>query len=443
MPGPRSADFKKFAAFGSGVGIEVGDKNLEVTLARVRPSGIDVAGATTIVDFGDRPAAEWGAEYGRFLREAGGSHLSATVLLPRREVIVRHVALPGVAARDAAAAIALQIDSLHPYGDDEVVFGWSRLENGGILIGILLRSALDRYLALFTEAGVAVSSFTFSAAAVYAAHRLPVGSSEGPYTSDGFVAIAPHDTGAIEVYGESAARPVFSAEFDLPPDRVAALAISELRLAPDAAPLALDHILPAPRNNPITNDLARRPLPYATALAGACPWLASTANLLPREHRQSNSRSMYLPTIVLGSALLLLAGTLAAHSAISEHQYLKELESAIASLEPQAKRAAVLDGKTARAQNRVRLLDEFRGRTKADLDSLNELTAIVAPPAWTGMIELTPDAATIAGETDQAAPLLKVIDASPYFQNSAFVGSLAKSGGNEQFQIRTLREARR
>ena len=308
MPGPRSADFKKFAAFGSGVGIEVGDKNLEVTLARVRPSGIDVAGATTIANFGDRPAAEWGAEYGRFLRESGGSHLSATVLLPRREVIVRHVALPGVAARDVAAAIALQIDSLHPYGDDEVVFGWSRLENGGILIGILLRSALDRYIALFSEAGVAVSSFTFSAAAVYAAHRLPVGSSEGPYASDGFVAVAPHETGAIEVYGESAARPVFSAEFDLPPDRVAALAISELRLSPDAAPLALDRILPAPRNNPITNDLARRPLPYATALAGACPWLASTANLLPPEYRQSNSRSMYLPTIVLGSALLLLAG---------------------------------------------------------------------------------------------------------------------------------------
>jgi hypothetical protein len=443
MPGPRSADFKKFAAFGSGVGIEVGDKNLEVTLARVRPSGIDVAGATTIANFGDRPAAEWGAEYGRFLRESGGSHLSATVLLPRREVIVRHVALPGVAARDVAAAIALQIDSLHPYGDDEVVFGWSRLENGGILIGILLRSALDRYIALFSEAGVAVSSFTFSAAAVYAAHRLPVGSSEGPYASDGFVAVAPHETGAIEVYGESAARPVFSAEFDLPPDRVAALAISELRLSPDAAPLALDRILPAPRNNPITNDLARRPLPYATALAGACPWLASTANLLPPEYRQSNSRSMYLPTIVLGSALLLLAGTLAAHSAISDHRYLKDLESAIASLEPQAKRAAALDGKTARAQPRVRLLDEFRGRTKADLDSLNELTAIVAPPAWTGMIELTPDAAIIAGETDQAAPLLKVIDASPYFQNSAFVGSLAKSGGNEQFQIRTLREARR
>jgi len=30
------------------------------------------------------PAAEWGAEYGRFLKACGAERLSATVLLPRR-----------------------------------------------------------------------------------------------------------------------------------------------------------------------------------------------------------------------------------------------------------------------------------------------------------------------------------------------------------------------
>jgi hypothetical protein len=58
------------------------------------------------------------------------------------------------------------------------------------------------------------------------------------------------------------------------------------------------------------------------------------------------------------------------------------------------------------------------------------------------MIDLAPGAATIAGETDQAAPLLKLLDASPYFQNSTFVGSISKSGGNEQFQVRMARRAR-
>ena len=44
------------------------------------------------------------------------------------------------------------------------------------------------------------------------------------------------------------------------------------------------------------------------------------------------------------------------------------------------------------------------------------------------MIDLTRDAATLNGETEQAAPLLKLLDASPYFQNSTFIGSIAKAG---------------
>ncbi|HXI40809.1 MAG TPA: hypothetical protein VNH83_12560 [Bryobacteraceae bacterium] len=442
MPGPLNiADLKKYAAFGSGVGIEIGRQHLEVTAARVRPQGIDVLGVTTIRDFGQRPAAQWGLEYNRFLQQAGASHLAATVLLPRRETIVRQIALPGVAARDLPSAISLQIDSLHPYGEDEVVHGWSRLENGSVLLGLLRRATLDRYSGIFAEAGIAVAAFTFSAAAIYVSHRLPVG--QPPLPAKGFVAVAAGENGSLEVYGESAARPVFSADFDLPPERAVALAVAELRLEPDQAPLSLSGVLPVPRNNPVTNDLSERALPYAAALSGACPWLGSAVNLLPPEQRRSNSRAMYIPSIALGVVLFLVVGALVAQSSMEDRRYLKALEAEINQIEPQAKRSAILDRDILRAQTRSRLLDEFRGRTKADLDSLNELTSLLKPPTWTSMIDLSPGAGTITGETDQAAPLLKLLDASPYFQGSTFVGSIAKSGGNEQFQVRMARRAHR
>jgi general secretion pathway protein L len=150
-----------------------------------------------------------------------------------------------------------------------------------------------------------------------------------------------------------------------------------------------------------------------------------------------------VPTASLDIVLIAVAGALAARASLEDRRYLGSLETEIAKLEPQAKRAAVLDREALRAENRARLLDEFRGRTKADLDALNELTAVLPPPTWTSMIDLTRDAATINGETEQAAPLLKLLDASPYFQNSTFIGSIAKAGGSEQFQIRTAREARR
>jgi Tfp pilus assembly protein PilN len=438
MPGLHSStDVKKFIAIGSGVGIEVGTKDLEISAVRVRPNGVSVLGTTTIRDFRERPAAEWGNEYAQFLHQAGVSHVAATVLLPRREIIVRQIALSGVAPRDLAAAVALQVDTLHPYGEEEVVYGWSQVAAGGILIGILRRTALDQYVSLFAEAGAAVACFTFSAAAIYGAHRVPVAQTLFPAT--GFVALAAGTDGAWEVYGESTAKPVFSAEFELTAERATALAISELRLEPDLAPVPLDRVLPAPRVNPVTNDLGKRSLPYATALVGACPWLTPVANLLPQEQRRSNSRAMYIPTIVLSVVLVLLCAALAVHSWWEERQYMARLEAEIARVEPRAKRSAALDRDMVRAQSRIHVLDEFRSRTKGDLEALNGLTTLLPPPVWTNTVDLTPDAATISGEADQAAPLLKVLDASLYFRNSTFVGALAKAGGNEQFQIRTTR----
>ena len=63
-----SKDFRKLLAFGSGVGVEIGATDLEVAVTRVRPNKIQVLGRLTIENYAARPAAEWGAEYARFLK---------------------------------------------------------------------------------------------------------------------------------------------------------------------------------------------------------------------------------------------------------------------------------------------------------------------------------------------------------------------------------------
>ena len=121
MPLPR--ELRKLLAFGTGIGVEVGSSDLEIVAARVRPNRVQVAGHLLVRNFAGRPAAGWGAEYGHFLKSLAMGHMSATVLLPRREVIVRQVPLPGVAAREMENAIRFQLDTLHPFGEDEVA--WS------------------------------------------------------------------------------------------------------------------------------------------------------------------------------------------------------------------------------------------------------------------------------------------------------------------------------
>jgi hypothetical protein len=428
MPIPR--ELRKLLAFGTGIGVEIGAADLEVVAARVRPTRVQVAGHLVIRNFAGRPAAEWGAEYGHFLKSMGIGHVSATVLLPRREVIVRQMALPGVAVKEMANAIRFQVDTLHPYGDDEVAWGWSPVAAGSALVGIVRQDTVDRYVQLFAEAGVAVCSFTFSAAAVHAAIRL-----NGHAVSDGFVALSRSATGAVEVYGESPSRPVFSAEFNLPQPRATVLAISELRLNPDTAPQKLEEVLPQPVANPVDNDLSRNALPYATALAGACPHLAPSANVLPLEYRKSSSRTVYVPSIVLASLLVLLAGGMAVYSKYAESQYLKRIHAEIDQLTPRKARAQNLQTAYDDARARTKLLDQIRGRTHADLDALNELTRLLEPPTWTNSIEIGRDTVRVGGESPQATSLVKILDSSPLFKDSAL-----KVTAPPKFQIETTRQ---
>jgi Tfp pilus assembly protein PilN len=435
MPLDVSKDWRKLAQFGAGIGIEIASRDLEVVAARVRPNGVKVLGRLTIADFAARPAAEWGLEYARFLSPMGLSHVSATVLLPRRDVIVRHLALPGVSGKDVAGAIRFQLDSLHPYGEDEVSWGWSPLAYGAVLVGIARSSAVQHYLDLFLAAGIKVVSFTFSAAAMHSAVRL-----NGNSRHDGFLALGPSAGGGVEVYGESQSRPVFTAEFQLPAERAALLGLAELRLAPETAPLKLEDVLPKPTVNPVENDLARNSRPYATALSGACPWIAPAANLLAPGQRQGSSRAVFIPTAVLAAILLLVAGAIVLYNSYADRKYLASIESEIARVAPAAKHADDLDHEIQLTRQRAQLLDQFRNQTRQDLDALNELTRLIEPPAWVNSTTLARDSVLIGGEAPQASPLLKILDSSPLFENSTFQSNGKTPSGAESFQIRATRK---
>jgi Tfp pilus assembly protein PilN len=426
--------FRKWFAFGSGVGVEIGQDDLDVVVVRVRPSGVRVAGAMTISRFRQRPAAEWGAEYAAFLKSLGASHLSATVLLPRRDLIVRHLTLTGVADRDLDAAISFQLDSLHPYGEDDAAHSWCRIGPGGsALIAILRRETLDRTSELFAEAGIKVASFTFAAAAVRSGVRLLSAPPEG------FLGWTEREDG-LEIYGESPAKPLFSAAFDLPLERASALAAAELRLPEGTEPQELTGLLPKPGAAPQDFDFSRSTLAYAAALAGACPRLALPLNLLPVERRVSSSRAIFVPTAALG--LLLVAGlvALASIAPVEDRKYLAALEAEIARLEPQARKSAEFERTIEQIRSRTRLLDSFRARSKDDMDVLAEVTGLIAPPGWLSSIDMNRNSLMLAGEAEQAAPLLKALDGSPLFQNSEFMVPIGKSGALEAFRIRAGRE---
>jgi hypothetical protein len=425
------AGLRKFAALGSGAGLEIvgprGSESLRVSAVRVRPQGARVLGSFTVEDFEHQPAAAWGAGYAAFLGKLGIRHVAANVVLPRHEVIVRQLALPGVSGKDLAAAVGFQLDGLHPYSEDDVRSSWTRLEHSStVLVAIVRTETVRRYATLFAEAGIKIAGFTCSAAVIYSALRL-----FGKTPPAEMLAYEAGESG-VEIYGESPSKPVFSATFNVDLERAGALASAELRFE-SAPPLhALDELLGA--------DPA---LPYAAALASACPRLCLPLNLLPAEQRQTSSPMVWVPSTALGVLVLLAAGATTALPGFENRRYLRELAAEVAKVQPAAARSAALDREIDVTRKRTVLLDSFRARSKADMDVLAEMTRLLAPPAWLTSLELNGQQVAVTGETDQAALLLKAIDASPQFESSEFVSPPVRSAGGELFRIRTAREAGR
>ncbi len=431
-----STDFAKWVAIGTGIGIEIGSRDLNVAVVRLRPSGPRVIGELTIPQFRDQPAADWGAVYAAFLQKLRVRHLAATILLPRDEVTVRQIALPGVADKDLDSAVRFEIDSLNPHSEEEVAYDWARIgKTPTVLIGIARRAVVERYSALFSQAGVKTAGFTFSACAIYSAVRLL-----GVPPAEGFVAIEPAEDG-LEIYGESATRPIFSARLDQPVDRVRTLAISELRLPPETETTSLRERLPHPLAAPETYEPSRACLAYAAALASAGPLRALNLNLLPKEQRRSASRLRYVPTAVLGCIVLLLGIALLAYPSYSDGHYKDLLQAQIKVYDPLARRAVNAERQTLDARNRAQTLDNFKQQTRQDLAALNELTHLLVAPAWLSSLQMTRTSVNISGETDQAAALIKLLDGSRQFQGSAFSLPLQKGGAGEVFSIRSSRKA--
>ena len=114
---------------GTGCGIEVRGDDLLVVAAKSRPKGVSVVGRMELARFRERPPHEWGTEYAEFVRDLGLSHLAATVSIPRNDVIVRQIQLPPVKGKDLAAAVHYQIDTLHPFDEDEVYHAYAPLRD--------------------------------------------------------------------------------------------------------------------------------------------------------------------------------------------------------------------------------------------------------------------------------------------------------------------------
>ena len=444
--------------WGTGCGIEIRGHDLVVVAVKSRPGGVRILGRCVIAGFRTREPREWGAEYSRFLKELGLDHVAATVCLPRREVIVRRLQLPAMSRKETAAAVALQLETLHPFGDEDIYHAYA-LVNGGrpaadrvsLMVVIAESSVVDGYADRFAAAGIAAASFSVAAAALHTALRVRWDQPPAP------LVIGDLRADRLELYGEAPGRGAWTSEFDLaavPAGRAMQLAYSDLRLTP-AAPAALvvsgesdalpefpgfekksaEALLPAPLESPREFDLSRDLAAMAVALESACPYLGWRANLLPVGRREANSRLMYAPTAALLALLCLLGLVFAARPLIQNGAYAGRLEAETNRLDRIVFEVEKNHKQTGDAQEKLEQLQRLRARTEIDMRILSELSERIPDTVWLDNLEVDDSGIQIQGTAPEAAPLLAFIDESLTLTGAKFSRSLSVTEDGERFQI--------
>ena len=154
----------------------------------------------------------------------------------------------------------------------------------------------------------------------------------------------------------------------------------------------------------------------------------------------ASSRLIYVPTAVLATLVVIAAVMLSAYSSYEDKRYLAKLQVEIQRMQPKAQQAAKLDQRIVAVRNHAQALDNFRRRLKDDMNAINDLTNILAPPAWLNSLQLTRDAVSISGEADRAESLLKMLDSSKQFRRSEFMLPIARGANGEMFSIHSARE---
>ncbi|MBI3694225.1 MAG: PilN domain-containing protein [Acidobacteria bacterium] len=425
---------------GSGVGIEIRGEDLSVALVRSRWKGVTVAGHTLLRDFRRRPAAEWGEEYHAFLRSHGFRELAATLALPRSEVMVRLLSLPAVAAgADLASAVRFQIDSLHPYGEDNVYYSFSPLGGSGtaeVAVVLAPRPGVDGYADLFEEAGVKLRAMTVAAAGYYGASRLIRRRPPEP-----FLLVDRYDS-TFELYGESETRPFFSAAFDsrvMPLEKAVAAAAAELRSVEQ--PASVEQTLGSPLQAPEEFHLSRDASAFVTALAAACPRWGWRANLLPPARRSSSSRWPLAATAAAAVAVAAVALSLWVRGPVQDARYARELARQIKLLEAVERETRGLERQAQKARARREQLEAFRRRAESDVALVTEISRRLPKSVWLNSMEITEDSVQLGGQAEAAAPLLGLLDSSGVLTGSSFAGSITRNENREGFRIRAARRA--
>jgi Tfp pilus assembly protein PilN len=469
-----------WAILRTGIGIDIEGGVLRAVYVKRRWRRVRVIDSLSIPGCHQLGPQECGRRYAEFLRRNGLSAPWTAVALPRSEVLLRSLYFPKAAEAELSGAIEYQLDSLHPFEENSVYWAFSSSQNPAtpgnpardrieVLVAIVEKHTADAIADWFEQAGIAISQFTVTTAALMNTIQkfLQVQSDAASRNQSLFIWNAGAD--GIEIAGYAADVGLISKMIPVEPadqhgeapaaaaERQLGIIRSELRISPDLRPpliicgendgldfSSVDSFFSVVRVGQLFSSLSARArfekanevIAVAAGMDAADRNGNFLLNLLPAGRRTYQSPFLYLPTYALGALVTILVLALGMRGTFQDWMYGRYLEQQIRALTPQLQAVDSAQAQSKKAYDRLALLANVKTSSVVPLEILSELTKLLPSDVWIQQIVLDGDAVSLVGYGPSGSQLLQTLASSTYFENPQFTAAISRTAdGKEMFRI--------
>jgi len=437
------------------VGIEVAGDDARIAVVRAVFNKPKVVRADLLAGFGrlseEDKLTTLVAHFKRYKLSGFSVHLT----LPGTSGITRDLEFPAsIGTADALrSAVALQVENLSPWSADEIYWDctWELPAKGArttiVHVGLVPRAVLDPWIALFRSARLALAGASLSSLSwahgvsvlwgpaqpsmVMAAEKEYV---EGALIRDGRIfGTQTRGVPSAPAVAAAASQLMRSARVD---------SIEQLRLLGHGSETAAAGLespqLPIQGAGTAGNIFGA----VSTALLGVVR-SGFRLNLIPQALRYQRNAIQFVPTYILALLLVLLGLGAWLREPYQQSLYAQQLDQEASRLAPQVRSVADQETRLNQISERVKALDGLiRGRD-ANLEALRELSRVLPNGTFLTSYIYQDNAVTIAGFSDSAASIQKVIEDSPVFRDAQFVTSITRDpSGKDRFSLKAMIEAR-
>ena len=457
------------------IGIALDGEDMTLSSLQGNLSGGTFAQYMHVPDFQKRDIEELRQEVQLFLKNNLLGKDNIVIGIPRRDILLRYLDLPGEVSENLKQVIQYQVQSFEPTEEDSYYYDYTLLGRNpknkrlSILLAMIHKNLLDDYLQKLFDLGIQPAAVTCSSLALanlflqnrknlqdknyILAHTTP--SSLSLLLLQNGVPVYSQETTKeenqswkeliLKETGEAVSRNRLDAES----------AIEQIVLAGDASEPAyaelkvdfeecirLKDTVPIKSNESTAPYLEKAVSAIGLAFTGMTRHPTIKINLIPAAFRFKQSRWAYISAAVLGLIIIALLAGMFFHRQIQSRTLVEELDREITSRKDLVDRVMELRKETESLAGEIDFIEKLYQKQDVNLEVLQELTQLLPMDTYLTNYQYRDGKITLIGYSDSASDLVLTLESSPILKEVVPRGSTRRDTrtGKERFQIEATLE---